>query len=130
MLIVIDTNILVSAFWAKNSNPARILELVLAREIKPCFSNQMMDEYKDVMLRPHFGFHADEVEAVLDTIRLTGYSVVPAPQNIPFTDETDRKFYEVARFCCAKLITGNKKHFPDAPGILTPAEFLTQYNAV
>ena len=28
-------------------------------------------------------------------------------------DESDRKFYEVAKFCHAPLITGNIKHFPD-----------------
>jgi hypothetical protein len=37
-------------------------------------------------------------------------------------------FYEVARECNATLITGNKRHYPDAPFIKTAAEFLTEYD--
>ncbi|AEF80338.1 hypothetical protein [Leadbettera azotonutricia] len=43
------------------------------------------------------------------------------------TDETDRKFYDVARYCGAFLITGNTRYFPQEPQILNPAEFLESY---
>ena len=39
-------------------------------------------------------------------------------------DESDRKFYDAAKFCNAYLLTGNKKHYPKDPLVLSPAEFL------
>ena len=45
------------------------------------------------------------------------------PVDIKFADESDKKFYEVAKTINCKLITGNKKHFPDEKGILSPGEF-------
>ena len=38
-----------------------------------------------------------------------------------------RKFYEVAKFCHAILITGNGKHYPEEPDILTMSEFCERY---
>jgi putative PIN family toxin of toxin-antitoxin system len=124
MLAVLDTNILVSAFWSRNGTPAKILRLVLDEKIRPCFNARIIYEYREVLLRPRFQFSAEEVAEVLKTIEEVGLSVVSPPLRIPFTDEADRKFYEVARFCEAVLITGNIKHFPKETGIVTPAEFL------
>jgi hypothetical protein len=42
-------------------------------------------------------------------------------------DETDRKFYDTAKAAGAMLITGNTKHYPDEPFILTPAAFIRGY---
>ena len=124
MLVVIDTNVLVSAFWSRNGNPARILGMVLSGSLKACYDFRILEEYRNVLLRSKFGFSGDEVEAVLRTIEDNGYSVVADTVGIPFTDESDRKFYEVAKYCGAKLITGNVKHFPQEPDIMPPAEFL------
>lgn len=63
-----------------------------------------------------------------DPLLKQGLSVVPIPlPQAPFTDETDRKFYEVARFCGAPLVTGNTAHFPKDGTILTVAEFHERY---
>jgi len=124
MLAVIDTNVLVSAFWSKNGNPAKILDLVLTGKLKPCFDHRILIEYRTVLTRPRFEFSSSEADAVLQIIEEMGYSVVPEPLNISFIDEADKKFYEVAKFCNAKLITGNMKHFPEDTDILTPADFL------
>jgi len=124
MLAVIDTNILVSAFWLKIGSPAKILDLVLTGGLKPCFDSRILLEYKAVLTRPRFRFSIVEVNAVLQYIETVGLSVVPPPLGISFPDESDRKFYEVAKFCGAKLITGNQKHFPQAPDVLTVVDFL------
>jgi predicted nucleic acid-binding protein len=39
-------------------------------------------------------------------------------------DETDRKFYDTAKSSSATLITGNMKHYPAEPFIMTPADFI------
>jgi len=44
--------------------------------------------------------------------------------NIPMPDESDRIFYDTAKQSGSILITGNTKHFPDEPFIMTPAEFM------
>jgi len=127
MLVVLDTNILVSALWSKNGNPQKVLDFVAARQITPCYDARMIAEYREVLSRPQFRFSPEEVFAVLDSIEKDGFPMEPVFIDIPFTDEADRKFYEVAKFCCATLITGNLKHFPSEPGIMSPAAFLRQF---
>lgn len=124
MLVVIDTNILVSALWSKNGAPARAVGLVLSGQLVPCYDHRIMVEYRQVLQRPKFRFRPAEINALLDWFKQTGRSVVPAPVDIPFADEADRKFYEVAKYCDAVLITGNLKHFPDDDSVMSVSDFL------
>ena len=113
-----------SALWSRGGNPSKVLDLVLNRQVKPCFDSRILIEYQTVLKRPRLKFSAAEVNALLSIIKMFGISVVPPPVDISFTDESDRKFYEVAKHCDAKLITGNIKHFPAEPDILNPSDFL------
>ena len=45
------------------------------------------------------------------------------------TDADDRIFYDAAKDNEAFLITGNTKHYPDEPFILTPAQFLEKFDS-
>ena len=128
MLVVIDTNILVSALWSKDGAPAGILSLVISGRLIPCYDYRILTEYKEVLMRPKFKFTGSEVNSLLDWITDNGRSVVAEPLSADFTDEADKKFYEVAKFCGAKLITGNIRHFPKDPAVLTVSEFLEQYH--
>ncbi len=67
-----------------------------------------------------------KVNALLEWITDNGQSVIAELLNVDFTHEADKKFYEVAKFCQAKLITGNIKHFPNDEWVLTVSEFLEQ----
>lgn len=124
MLAVIDTNILVSALWSKNGAPARVVGLVLSGHVIPCYDYRIMLEYRQVLQRPKFRFRPAEINALLDWFRQNGRSVVPAPVDVPFADEADRKFYEVAKYCGAALITGNLKHFPCDDTVISVSDFL------
>ena len=126
MLVVIDTNILVSALWSRNGAPARVVGLVLSGHLIPCYDHRIMLEYRQILQRPKFRFRPAEVNALLDWIKLVGRSVVPAPVEAPFVDEADRKFYEVAKYCGAVLITGNLKHYPSDDTVMSVADFLEQ----
>lgn len=128
MLVVIDTNILVSALWSKSGAPARILSLIISGGLIPCYDYRILSEYRDVLSRPKFKFTDSEINALLDWIVENGRQVIAEPLNVDFTDESDKKFYEVAKFCDAKLITGNIKHFPNDKLVLSVPEFLEQYN--
>ena len=125
MMVVIDTNVLVSAFWSKKGTPAQILALVQNGRLTPCYDSRIFAEYRRVLRRPKFNFSEWEITGVLTQIESDGVSVVPCPLTAPFTDEEDRKFYEVARHCNATLITGNLKHFPKDELVQSAAEFLT-----
>ena len=127
MLVVIDTNVLASALWSSSGAPSKVVSLILNDVLVPCYDHRIMREYREVLERPKFGFSKSEKNSLLDFIESIGRSVVPEPCESSFIDEADKKFYEVAKFCHAKLITGNLKHFPDDEDILFVAEFLDQY---
>ena len=124
MLVVIDTNILVSALWSRSGAPARAVALVLSGHLIPCYDHRIMLEYRQVLQRPKFRFRPSEINALLDWFKQTGRSVIPAPVDISFVDEADRKFYEVAKYCGAVLITGNLKHFPNDDAVMSVSDFL------
>lgn len=128
MLVVIDTNVLVSALWSRNGAPARILSMIISGRLIPCYDYRILTEYREVLARPKFKFSDGEVTSLLEWIIDNGQSVIAEPSNTPFIDESDKKFYEVAKFCGAKLITGNIKHFPDVDWILTVSQFLEQHS--
>ena len=128
MKAVIDTNILVSAFWKPSGNTYLIFSNLISGKIIPCFDSRIMNEYRDVLMRPEFNFPSAKVNALLNAFVCYGISVVPAP--IPVADvkdEDDRAFYEVAKFCNAPLVTGNLKHFPSDPLVMNPANFCSLY---
>jgi len=122
--IVLDTNILVSALWNKGGNPANIIRLVLEDELTMCYDSRIMAEYTDVLHRPEFPFETSDIHGLLDGVKQRGLSVVVPKIEVAFTDDDDRMFYEVAVFCKATIITGNTRHYPEKPFIMTPTEFL------
>lgn len=68
MLVVIDTNILVSALMSKNGAPARVVSMVLSERLTPCFDYRILLEYQEVLRRPKFGFTQGEINPLLDWI--------------------------------------------------------------
>ena len=123
MNIVIDTNVLVSALWSREGSCAKILYKVLNYELVLVYDQRILHEYKSVLERPKFCFAKDEVKSLIDFIQNEGLCVVAKPLNVKFEDESDKKFYEVAKTVGCKLITGNKKHFPSDEVVLSPSEF-------
>ena len=121
---VIDTNVLVSALLSPESNPAKILSLLMNGRIHICYDSRILLEYEKVLLRPKFPFKAHDVNVLIDTVVQGGTAIVGEPITIEFIDESDKKFYEVAKTAAAVLITGNKKHYPNEPCIVSPTAFL------
>ena len=128
MNIVLDTNVLVSAFWSSDSKPAAIVNGVISRRFSICYDYRILDEYYDVLKRPKFGFDESEIQVILSFISKNGISVIADPlPDVPFIDESDKKFYEVAKYCHAPLITGNKKHYPHENNIISVSDFFNEY---
>ena len=124
MLVVLDTNILVSSLWSRNGAPARVVSMILTGQLIPCYDYRILTEYRQVLSRPRFNFSDREIDSLLGWIGTSGRSIVAHPINDPFIDESDKKFYEVAKFCGAILITGNLKHFPNDPQVMNVSSFL------
>ena len=128
MNIVLDTNILVSALWSPGKNASEILNAVFARKFTVCYDNRILIEYDCVLHYRKFPFSEWEINTVLEPLIKSGISVIADPlPDIPFTDESDRKFYEVSKFCNALLITGNQKHYPIDPDVITMVDFYKKY---
>ena len=128
MNIVLDTNVLVSALWSPGKNASEILSAVFSQKLTACYDFRILDEYNRVLHYTRFPFAEWEINAILEPIEKMGISVVADPlPEVAFTDESDRKFYEVAKFCSAVLITGNQRHYPDDPDVITMGDFRTRY---
>ena len=126
--VVLDTNILVSALWTKIGNASAIVSLIFLDKIVPCFDHHILEEYRAVLRRPRLSFPQGQVDELITEITNRGLSVTVSPSVIVLPDEADRKFYDVAKFCKAYLITGNAKHYPKETGIISPAHFLDIFN--
>jgi len=125
MKVVVDTNVIVSALMNTHGVPARILSMILEKELTILHDNRVIFEYIDVLFREKFGFNDEIISGTINFFRHDGEFVNAIFSNKNFKDETDKKFYEVYKSGNADfLITGNKKHFPNEKGIVTPKEFL------
>ena len=126
--VVLDTNILVSAFWAKQSNPYKVVEMFFKNMIVLYYTDEIVEEYEEVLHREKFGFSKKQIKDFIQELMKNGTLSESITSLDPFSDETDRKFYDAAMTNNALLITGNIKHYPDKPFIMTPFEFLNTFN--
>jgi putative PIN family toxin of toxin-antitoxin system len=129
VLIVLDTNVLVSALITPFGNPARILDMVIRGELRLLYDDRILSEYSEVLLRPKFSFDPNDVNMLLDYLDTEGIKINPSPINEPLVEKDDLPFLEVAISGMAEtLITGNKRHFRiksrQGLKILNPEEFL------
>jgi len=126
--VVLDTNVLVSALWTPAGNAYTIINLILTDRIIPCFDHRIINEYQVVLSRPRLAFQSEQINELLNEIINKGFSVTTLPSSITMPDESDRKFYDVTKFCNAYLVTGNIKHYPKDPLIKNPKDFLNIFN--
>jgi putative PIN family toxin of toxin-antitoxin system len=114
----------VSALLSKLGNPAKIYKMFLTGTLDLVVNEDILAEYEDVLHRPRLRIPASDADIVLSSIRQYGEIVQPIPSTDAMPDEDDRVFYDTARTAEAYLVTGNTKHYPEEPFILTPASFL------
>ena len=126
--VVIDTHVLVSAMLKWESIPGCIMEMVFEGPIIPVVNECIVKEYREVLSRPKFHFTEDIINDVLDNIERQGIYVDTESIDIELPDSKDRVFYEVVmeerKAEAAYLVTGNIKHFPVKPFIVTPREMI------
>ena len=124
---VYDTNILVSALLSRKPDSAVVLalETLLSGEVTPLYNDEILAEYNDVLHREKFKFPEDLVSGVVNQIKKDGIPSERISSGESFPDPDDAVFYEVALSKeDAFLVTGNTRHFPKTPIVVTPLEFL------
>ena len=125
---VIDTNVLVSAMLKWNSVPGSVLELAFSGTIVPLWNKQILTEYREVLMRPKFHLTREIVDGAVNEIEQRGLCIDPAALEMEFPDPKDRVFYEVVmeerKSEDAYLVTGNLRHFPQKPFVVTPRQML------
>lgn len=126
---VIDTNVIVSALLKWNSVPGQVLQAVFEGKVIPVFNDEILNEYQLVLCREKFHFSKVLLNATLDQIKTLGVAeneLTEIADQMP--DPKDIVFYSVAlahgKTTPTHLVTGNVKHFPVAPIVVTPREFL------
>lgn len=124
---VVDTNVFVSALWTKNEQSAtfRVAKLLQQGKFKALYNEEILAEYQEVLSRPKFNFPKEAIATIIAYVKEYGIHSDRVPYNEKMPDEDNRVFYEVALSKeDAYLITGNQKHFPVTPIVVTPAEML------
>ena len=128
MLIVLDTNVLISGLLSPYGPPGRILDLALAGSVRLAYDDRILAEYRAVCARPKFGFRPDPTAALIDYLVHSGEPVLAPPLQVDAPHPGDLPFAEVAAASSAgALVTGNHQHFLFLahPPVLSPADFLT-----
>ena len=124
---VIDTNVLVSALITKNPEAAtaKVVRLLLDNGFVPLYDADIVTEYEDVLHRSKFPILPEVADALISYIVEHGVEASRVNFDEPMPDEDDRVFYEIT--LCKEdsfLVTGNLKHYPTSPRVITPAEFI------
>lgn len=128
---VIDTNVFVSALLSRLPNTAtvKLVRILFERGMCPLYNEEIIAEYQDVLHRRKFHFPSEAIDEIIKTVQDIGISSERISSDEFFPDPKDVVFYEVALSIeDAYLVTGNTKHFPKKPIVVTPAEMLEILN--
>jgi putative PIN family toxin of toxin-antitoxin system len=128
-LVVLDTNVIVSAGIKPSGVPATIvMDWVLEGQVQLVTSPAVEVEYREVVRREKFqryGFPPPWLEFGIEE---SLWLAEPDPWAYPFPDPEDSPFLALAHASGAWLVTGDLKHFPESVHggvrVLSPADFL------
>ena len=128
-LVILDTNVVVSAGIKPGSLPARIvMDWVLEGQVQIVTCPSITAEYREVLRRDKFrrlGFPPQWLEFLIE-ISLS--LPEPGPWPYPIPDPKDGPFLALANLAGAWLVSGNLKHFPESfrsgVVVVSPAEFM------
>lgn len=130
-LIVLDTNVIVSAGISPLGPPAKIVaDLVLGGMVQTVTSPRVAAEYREVVRRARFqryGFPPLWLEFLIEeSLRLPE----PGPWPSICPDPKDSHLIALAHAAGAWLVTGNLKHFPqeirNGVTVVSPADYLAR----
>ena len=127
--VVIDTNVVVSSLIKKESFPGKVIDYISKEIIVPLFNDDILNEYNEVLLRSKFGLQNIIIENTIKLIVSYGLKIEGTDVIEEFADKTDIVFFQVTmdartQDMDAYLVTGNGRHFPNRPFVITPKEMV------
>ena len=129
LFAVVDTNVLVSALISTrlDTPPMTVLAHVYSGTITPVYNDEIIREYRNVLSREKFHLSPEQIERAISVILDYGLFLDRTHiEGKAVPDPKDVVFYEVRMSKeDAYLVTGNIKHFPKKPFVVTPAEMVT-----
>lgn len=133
MIVVLDANVVVSAYLSPGGPPAEIMRRWDRRAIEVVTSSSILDEYDRVLryphLRPVHGLDEAAIEAVVRRFRRSATLVEPTQRLAVVQDESDNRFLECAVEGEADYVVSGDRNLlkvGEYRGIrvLTPAAFI------
>ena len=129
LFAVLDTNVLVSALLHWDSIPGAVVEEALNGNLVPVLHKDIIAEYEGVLRRKKFPFLEGDIRVLIEGLKERGVFWAPALLDEELPDKKDAVFYAVTMEARkdedAYLVTGNLRHFPVRPYIVTPREMLS-----
>ena len=133
MLVVLDTNVVVSGLLNETGNPGKIIDLALENRFQIAYDDRILGEYEDVLARPELRIKPAHARAVIAHIELSGQLIdaVALPSD-GFQDPDDLPFAEVFISANAQaLVTGNLSHFSPLVekelAVYSPTRFIERF---
>ena len=115
-----------------SSIPGLVLEFALSGIIIPILNKEIVSEYRTVLMREKFHLTPEIVNDLIQTLEYYGEYIEPERLNIKLPDPKDIIFYKVVmekkKENMTYLVTGNLKHFPSEPFIVTPRQIINILN--
>lgn len=129
--VVYDTNVVVSGLISSRGIPALLLDLVFNKRVSMILSEEIFNEYVEVLGRPKFNLPKRQRDSVLRQLRNLA-DWVESDQRISVAKDPDDN---IILECAAAgrsdyLVTGNLRHFPKSISqipIVNPRQFLDIY---
>ncbi len=113
MRIVCDTDILISGILF-GGKPREILNRCSSGALDNCISPDILKEVENVLLRPKFGLHDEQVYEIIQLFRNTFTLVTPESRLSAIkADPDDNRILEAAHAAKAKTIISGDAHLLD-----------------
>ena len=132
--IVLDTNVLISAILF-GGTPRRVLDLVISGSVDCTLSIAILDELRDVLERPKFGFSADVCLHITEELHGVCDIITPSVRiDAIRSDPDDNRILECAVEAHAHYIVSGDPHLLalgtfERIRILSPADYLKEFEA-
>ena len=129
MIIVTDCNVIISA-GLTNGTARKALMNILSHN-KNFISDEIVREYRDVMLRPKFTKYKESLVQIIEHVCINSHwiSYTPARSDFHLPDPFDQMYLDLAIEIKADyIVTGNAKDYPDFKYnntvIISPGKFI------
>lgn len=129
--IILDTNVLISAILF-GGKPREILNQIISGQIDCTLSIDILDELRDVLQRPKFGFTTEQSIQIIEELHRTCNIIATSTKlRIEISDLDDKMILECAVQAKAGYVVSGDPDLTELNPfrgikILTPSEYLEQ----